>query len=380
MVMVRADDNPPLMTQATEPAAVQATEQPASPESAQTTEQTKEQAIEQTTEQVTEQTTEQPAPQESDQTENKQNTDTTSAGADVHGPQYSDRGADTCIKCHDEDSQFPVFDIFKTRHAMKGDARTPFAALQCETCHGPGISGQLVAGQVERSGSHVGKIRPGHQRPPVIAFGVKSQETVAVQNAICLQCHQDDKHMDWQGSAHEAGELACVSCHKIHMAQDPVLDKVSQPDVCYRCHQKQRMEFSKPSTHPVRFGQMSCGDCHSSHGTSTPMSLIRPTLNETCYTCHAEKRGPFLWEHAPVSEDCSLCHTPHGSIHPALLAKRPPLLCQQCHSQFGHPSVSLTPAGLPSGSPSAMLLAGSCTNCHSQVHGSNHPSGVMMMR
>jgi DmsE family decaheme c-type cytochrome len=293
---------------------------------------------------------------------------------------YSDRGADTCIKCHDEDSKFPVFNIFKTKHAMKGDARTPFAGLQCEACHGPGVGGKLFLEQAERTGSHVRKVRPGHQRPLIITFGAKSQESVSVQNGVCLQCHQDDKHIDWQGSPHEANDVACVSCHAIHTPHDQVLDKITQPEVCYRCHQKQRVAFSKPSNHPVRFGQMSCSDCHESHGSATPMLLKRPTLNETCYTCHADKRGPFLWEHEPVTEDCSLCHAPHGSIHPALLVKRPPLLCQQCHSQFGHPSVSLTPAGLAGGSPSALLLAGSCTNCHSQVHGSNHPSGVKMMR
>ena len=39
-------------------------------------------------------------------------------------------------------------------------------------------------------------------------------------------------------------------------------------------------------------------------------------LNDTCYDCHAEFRGPYLWEHAPVPEDCSNCHDPHGSNHP----------------------------------------------------------------
>jgi DmsE family decaheme c-type cytochrome len=108
--------------------------------------------------------------------------------------------------------------------------------------------------------------------------------------------------------------------------------------------------------------------------------LIKPTLNETCYTCHAEKRGPVLWEHAPVAENCANCHTPHGSINPTLLVKRPPLLCQSCHSQAGHPSVARTGAGLPGGNPSGFLLSGSCVNCHSAVHGSNDPSGVKLMR
>jgi len=127
---------------------------------------------------------------------------------------------------------------------------------------------------------------------------------------------------------------------------------------------------------------LACSDCHQPHGSNTTAQLANPTKNQTCYTCHADKRGPLLWEHAPVTEDCTLCHTPHGSVHSALLKKSPPLLCQQCHSAAGHPAVARTGAALPGGSsgPSGFLLAGSCTNCHSQVHGSNHPSGVKLMR
>jgi DmsE family decaheme c-type cytochrome len=152
--------------------------------------------------------------------------------------------------------------------------------------------------------------------------------------------------------------------------------------VCYRCHKKVRSDFLKPSIHPVRFAKMDCSDCHQAHGTDTgsPANLIQPTINQTCYMCHAEKRGPVLWEHAPVTEDCGICHFSHGSVHPALLKRRPPLLCQQCHSQFGHPSVPRSAGGLPGGTPSVYLLSGSCVNCHSQIHGSNHPSGATLMR
>jgi len=302
---------------------------------------------------------------------------TTDADLDV---EYTKKGADTCVKCHDEDSEYPVLDIFKTKHGVKADPRTPFATLQCETCHGPGVKGMLFMEEAKRAGSHVGKVRPGEKRPPILNFGDKSDEPVAEQNRMCLSCHKGDVHIAWQGSVHEYGGVACANCHTIHTEHDPVMDKATQADVCFKCHQTQRADFFKPSTHPVRFGQMGCVDCHAPHGAGTSMVLVRPTVNETCYTCHAEKRGPFLWEHAPASEDCTLCHTPHGSINPALLKKRPPLLCQQCHSQIGHPSVSLTASGLPGGSASGLLLAGSCTNCHSQIHGSNHPSGVKLMR
>src|SRR5215210_1986516 len=59
------------------------------------------------------------------------------------GTQYTDKGADTCLGCHDADSDtstFTVADIFKTPHAQRGNAHAPFGpgGLQCEACHGPG--------------------------------------------------------------------------------------------------------------------------------------------------------------------------------------------------------------------------------------------------
>jgi len=293
---------------------------------------------------------------------------------------YTEKGADTCIKCHDEDEAYPVFDIFKTKHGQPGDKRSPFASLQCEACHGPGVAGAEAMKEVLERGGHVGRVRPGQKRPPILNFGTKSDEPVERQNASCLNCHQDNQHIDWLGSAHGGANIPCASCHTIHAAKDPVLDRQTQKEVCYKCHKKQRVAFNMPSHHPVSDGEMTCTDCHAPHGSVSSGVLVRTTLNQTCYSCHAEKRGPFLWEHAPVAEDCSICHSPHGSMQPALLKKRAPLLCQQCHSQAGHPSVALTAGGLPGGSASGLLLSGACLSCHVQVHGSNHPSGVKLMR
>ena len=106
----------------------------------------------------------------------------------------------------------------------------------------------------------------------------------------------------------------------------------------------------------------------------------RATVNDTCLACHAELRGPFLWEHAPVVEDCGTCHVPHGSNQPALLARRAPQLCQGCHSSVGHRSFAQTPEDLAAGRAGAFLLANACLNCHFAVHGSNHPSGNLFRR
>jgi len=96
--------------------------------------------------------------------------------------------------------------------------------------------------------------------------------------------------------------------------------------------------------------------------------------------CHADKRGPFLFEHPPATEDCSLCHLPHGSVNENLLATRTPFLCQQCHSAAFHPSQLNDGQGLPNANASPFLLGQNCMNCHPQVHGSNHPSGARLTR
>jgi len=283
--------------------------------------------------------------------------------------QYSAKGADTCLGCHDDESAvYSAGALFKTKHAHRGDKRTPFGqgGLQCEACHGPGALHART-----KKAEHINTFKPDATLP------------LAQRNQACLSCHQNGSRNAWHAGAHERANLACSDCHKVHSAKgDPVLVKASESQVCLSCHKGQRADFHKPSTHPVLQGKMACSDCHSPHGSSAPSMLAKATVNQTCFSCHADKRGPLLWEHAPVAEDCSLCHTPHGSVRPAMLNKSPPLLCQQCHSPSGHPSVARPSTGLPGGSTggAVFLVAGSCSNCHTQVHGSNHPSGAKLMR
>lgn len=279
---------------------------------------------------------------------------------------FSPKGADTCLKCHDEDSKFPVVAIFRTPHGQRHDARTPFAQLQCESCHGPG-------------GEHARKKPVGDPQGPIGTFGLRAATPPEVQDQACLACHSGSERGHWQGSEHEAAGIPCAGCHVVHATADPVRAKSTQTEVCGSCHSRERAASFASSAHPLRDGLMACSDCHQPHGGASDTQLSGP-VNDTCYGCHADKRGPFLWEHAPASEDCTLCHAPHGSPQRAMLTQRPPLLCQQCHAQQGHPSIAFTPEGLPPGPASAFLLVNGCANCHSQVHGSNHPSGAGLAR
>lgn len=286
--------------------------------------------------------------------------------ADGQEADYSRKGADTCLTCHQDQATLAVF---RSKHAIPSHSRGPFGhgQLQCEACHGPGDA-------------HSGRVRRGQERPPVITFASDDPTPVEQQNAMCLTCHQGDVGFGWHDGAHASDEVACADCHVSHTASDPVLHTSTQPEQCYECHVQTKTQMQKAYSHPLVDGKMDCSSCHAVHGDSVATELVHETVNETCESCHAEMRGPFLWEHAPVSEDCGLCHAPHGSNHPGLLTKRGPLLCQSCHSQSGHPSFAQDSDGLASGTPSQYLLGQNCMNCHSQVHGSNHPSGSKLMR
>lgn len=186
----------------------------------------------------------------------------------------------------------------------------------------------------------------------------------------------------WPGSAHDNAGVACIDCHRSH-SPDPMRERTSENETCFGCHAKQRSEHLLPSAHPLRDGRMACSDCHAPHGSAGPTLLAADTVNETCTTCHAEFRGPFLWEHPPVREDCLTCHRPHGATQRALLSQRTPFLCQQCHLAQFHPSTAQSGTGLPGAtlpSGSTSLLGRDCLNCHGQVHGSNHPSGPGAIR
>jgi len=271
-------------------------------------------------------------------------------------------GTKVCLGCH---NNAPVNLIMHRPHGQTADSRTPFAKDGCETCHGPG-------------GEHA-------KNPSVavpINFGPKSATPAAKQNEVCLTCHQGGLRINWQASPHATADRTCNGCHDVHAAKDRVLARASQPDVCFGCHTQQRADSKKRSHHPIQEGKVVCSDCHSPHGAFGPSQLKQNTVNETCYQCHAEKRGPFLWEHAPVVDNCANCHMPHGSAQPRMLKTRVPMLCQQCHNPGGHPSRLYDGQYLPntgSTSSSVARLAGkSCMNCHPQVHGSNHPSGVRL--
>ena len=273
-----------------------------------------------------------------------------------------------CTKCHDEGDSAPVLAIGKTKHGVRADTRTP----TCTSCHG-------------ESPTHVNKPDGVKDRPkPDRMFAKNSSTPPEVRNQACLTCHQQDaKRSHWEGSIHQSRDVACSSCHQVHTGHDKVKDKLAQPEVCFTCHKEQRAQVNKPSHHPIIEGKMSCSDCHNPHGSVGPKLMKRDSVVDTCYTCHMEKRGPFVHNHEPVSEDCSNCHNPHGTVVESMLKARPPFLCHQCHTPhggfipplLGKQAVPNT-ATQSARSTTNLNQGRSCMNCHTQVHGSNNPAAT----
>ena len=279
-------------------------------------------------------------------------------------------GEKACVRCHDaQDRHFA-----NTLHAkvFRENPRTVLERQTCEACHGP-------------ASNHVAN--PG-DRSALIGFTKEWGTPTPVQNDRCLHCHDGGERLHWPESTHARNLLGCSDCHNpmARLSATGLLAKPSISETCQTCHVQQKAEFHRRSHMPLPEGKMSCVDCHNPHGSVTKPLLKADSVNDVCYACHAEKRGPFLWEHAPVRERCTSCHQPHGSNYDTLLVAARPYLCQQCHNMpAGHSSLfynasQTAAAAAQGGAQSPRVIGRSCQNCHTQVHGSNHPSGARFQR
>ena len=285
-------------------------------------------------------------------------------------------GPEVCKNCH-----AAAFDTFAaTIHGKKSHPRSPANAGGCASCHGDGTA-HVNAGGGRGVG---GMINPASKAIPA-----------EQKDKICLTCHESSRHLAfWDSGKHRKNDVSCSDCHSTHGGKDSLLKltnpqiaplstttKVPQQEVCFNCHRDIRALVMRPSHHPIVEGKVKCTSCHNPHGALSPAMVNAASIKELCTTCHADKRGPFMFEHAPVEESCLNCHNPHGSRSVKLLNEKVPNLCQDCHDAAQHPGTMYdadnnfrAPSTSTSG-PNTRFLARSCMNCHNEIHGSNSPAG-----
>jgi len=197
----------------------------------------------------------------------------------------------------------------------------------------------------------------------------------AAQGISCNGCHSP--HLVKENKDLSKGSLTTAQAQFFQIISGPdetrwlrdKLTKSSQPQLCYTCHGTIQAQFALPVHHRVPEGSIKCTDCHNSHGTPSASNLLK-TVTETCTTCHVEKHGPFVYEHpagkvAGDSGGCITCHSPHGSTNRMLLVRREGRqLCLQCHTGFQGQSA------VPH-SRLSFQTSGECVRCHVAIHGSN---------
>jgi DmsE family decaheme c-type cytochrome len=279
-----------------------------------------------------------------------------------------------CANCH----AVQHTSIAMGPHGVKND---PTGSM-CQACHG----------DASAHAKDPMKVKPenklGKNVPPV------------EKSAVCLTCHSGNRNLAfWTSGKHAINDVDCASCHAIHgrdvkpnVSPFVTTQLPNQADMCGTCHQPIRTAILKPSHHPIIEGKVKCSDCHNPHGALSHAMVKQPTVNDQCYSCHTDKRGPYIWNHPPVEENCLTCHDPHGSSHYKLTKEHTPNLCQDCHDWSRHPGTIYGAAGgfvcapgdtaaacannpgAPNPAVSTRLIARACLNCHNAVHGSNAPA------
>ncbi|HYV06974.1 MAG TPA: DmsE family decaheme c-type cytochrome [Blastocatellia bacterium] len=297
-------------------------------------------------------------------------------------------GSETCKACHED--QFNSFS--KTAHSHL--AKAGWKNEGCESCHGGGKA----------------HVEAGGDKTKIRTFESESPKQISES---CLACHAGkEEHNNYRRGEHWRNDVSCVDCHSPHFSKR-LADKLtaphepkdapsslipvgpsrahstdlappkmlinSQPQLCMTCHNETKAQFTQPFHHRVLEGSMNCSDCHNPHGGFEAKQARLAGADAACFKCHADKQGPFVFEHAPLkTEGCTICHQPHGASNSKLLKRNNVnQLCLECHSQIATKLGEEPAPGAP-GTPSfhnqATLRFQNCTTCHVKIHGSNsHP-------
>ena len=263
-------------------------------------------------------------------------------------------GSEACFDCHEAADLGMEADVHMQIQSFEVQGRE----VGCEGCHGPG------------------KLHMEESDPEMIRTFAEGAE---YSTKVCMDCHATKNLPEWDASIHALEAVACTDCHGVH-------GKRNKPnEACTACHADTRAQFELPSRHPLREGKMSCSSCHNPHSATDFMLKTRLRKNDVCYTCHQSTEGPFIFEHPPVQEDCSLCHLPHGSVANNLLTANEPTLCLQCHDFHFHSGYRppeedpVDVGGFERHNPFGhegfrVAYTTNCTGCHARIHGSDVPS------
>ncbi len=258
-----------------------------------------------------------------------------------------------CADCHDE-----VAAAFaRTPHGLSSKA------VSCVSCHSGGAQHVEAGGDASLIGTPAG----------------------AAGATVCASCHGSSLHRGWGGAtpAHAEGGVHCTDCHGVHQAaaRPRALLRQEPEALCASCHPAEVGDFMRPYGHRLDRAGLQCVSCHDPHaGSGTDSLRVDRSGDGPCVSCHAEKRGPFVFPHpgdgaGDGADGCLRCHQAHGSSNPMQLTRaRVDQLCLECHSPLGGDTLGSQPPSLHDlRSPRYR----NCTVCHVAVHGSQSSPALL---
>jgi len=276
-----------------------------------------------------------------------------------------------CIDCHDP----------KDAGLQKTHQGQPFGAANCLQCHNPHQSTKPKLMQAYLHNPFENKMCDScHQ-------AAKDGKVVLTQSdskAICITCHEEQaKKIESAKVKHPGAQGDCVACHNPHGGKTPGFVQPNPVSACLTCHSDQSDQMKKAHLHQPAFKQ-GCSTCHEPHGGDNEHLLRAANINSLCLECHGPDANPrkIPAEHAvaifggkvklpeayfagvprlpikygrghPVDQhpvvdqmdptdpskvrvavNCGICHQPHASAQPDLLAKdqaNGTAFCSSCH-------------------------------------------------
>lgn len=252
-------------------------------------------------------------------------------------------GKADCLGCHDPHQS-------KAPKLMQAFLHPPFEAKSCDTCHQAAKDGKVVL-------------------------------TAATPKEVCVTCHSDKAEQIEKAKVQHPGAMGdCTDCHSPHAGKSPGFLKPDPVNACLNCHSDQADQGKKKYLHQPVFRQ-GCATCHEPHGGDNEHLLRAKTPNALCLECHGPDSKPKKLESEhlvtifdgkvklpedyfakvpvldlrygkghpvighPTSDvttkagvrhiTCLVCHQPHSSAEPFLLAKdqkNDRKFCDQCHT------------------------------------------------
>lgn len=177
-------------------------------------------------------------------------------------------------------------------------------------------------------------------------------------------------------------EASCATadCHE-GVGNDPIVHGPVAMDECQICHEPKRDRHNFEDVPPSLDLCMACHDdpvdieavvhfpatedcliCHDPHGSSLPGLLRGDKVQDLCFACHDTELIDGEHKHGPAASGaCTICHNPHSSNEERLLREKGNALCAICHADFIEEMTAGTYVHEP--------VKESCTNCHNPHSG-----------